>query len=339
MFFSNQENTQSNKQNVPLTNKSFNYQLIKNNSVKQDQICYAIAINKDVSIVLVACSKDIKVFEFQKEVLKQTQLLIDHQDYVNTLNFMNKSNRFISGSSDKQIIIWVQNQNNQWVFQEKLTGHTNQIRCLVLNNNDDQIISGSSDNTIKFWMKKQNEWFCSQTIAEHTQQLLALSLNDQQNKVISCGLDAQILIIKQSQQDSKWMIIQKIKVEQYGCRICFIDENIFTFQPFGEYQMHIYEMNNTNEQYSKVKHIDLKGGYDQCYFPQQYVKSKCILVNENKSCVYLIKKIGDCEFKIEQSIQFKDYSQIYGQMSDDGQYLIIWDEGSKEIQIRKYNEI
>ncbi|CAD8159245.1 unnamed protein product [Paramecium pentaurelia] len=318
--------------------KPFTYNIIHNNSIKQNDWCYAIAINKDCSIVLAGCNSEIKVFEFKQEVLKKTQLLIEHQDDVNTLNFMNKSNHFISGSDDKSIIIWSMNQRNQWICQQKLNGHNNSIYCLVLNNNtEDLIISGSRDKTIKFW-KKQNQWLCQQTITDHTNNVLGLSLNQQQNKVISCGDDKQILIIEQSQQDSKWIVIQKIMVETYGYRICFINDNLFTFQPFGIEQMHVYEMNNNNKQYLKTKDILGKGGYDSFLFPQQHIKSKYLLVNKIGKYVNLIRTKDNCEFKAEQYIEYKS-SAIYGCMSDDAQYLITWDNGSYEIQIRKYNEI
>ncbi|CAD8091671.1 unnamed protein product [Paramecium primaurelia] len=184
---------------------------------------------------------------------------------------MNKSNHFISGS-DKSIIIWSMNQSNQWIFQQKLNGHNNEISCLVLNNNEDLIISGSYDHTIEFW-NKQYQWLCQQTIKDHNNMVCGLSLNQQLNKVISCGQDEQILIIEQSQQDSKWIIIQKIKVEQHGYRICFINDNLFTFQPYGIEQMHVYEMNNTNKQYLKTKGILVKGGIDDYFvFPQQLIK-------------------------------------------------------------------
>ncbi|CAD8116514.1 unnamed protein product [Paramecium primaurelia] len=317
--------------------KPFNYQLLQNNSIQQHQECQAIAINKDCSIVIAGCDKQIKVFEFKQEVLKQTQLLSEHQDSIITLKFMSKSNQFISGSDDKSIIIWSMNQSNSWIIQQKLNGHNNSIYSLILNNNEDLIISGSADKTIKFWMKQNHQWLCQQTITDHNGSIQGLSINQQQNKVISCGSDNQILIIEQSQQ--KWIVIQKIKGEKYGFRICFINDNVFTFQPNGIKQMHVYEMNNTNKQYLKTKDILVKGcGDDYFVFPQQHIKSKCLLVNKNGEYVNLIRTMENGEFKTEQSIEFEHYN-LYGCMSEDGQYLMTWDHSTKEIQIRKYNEI
>ncbi|CAD8151590.1 unnamed protein product [Paramecium pentaurelia] len=309
--------------------KPFTYQFIQQNSIKQDQYCYAIAVNKDCSIVVAGGEKQIKVFEFQQEILKQVQLLSEHGSSVVTLNFMKRSDQFISGSDDKQIIIWTRYQHNSWICSQKLNGHTDQIRCLIINNNEDLIVSGSKDKTIKFW-QKQNEWLCSQTITDHTNYVWGLCQNEQQNRVISCGDDKLILIMEQ--QNKQWIVIQKITVEIEGLRLCFIDNNTFTFQPWQKEYMHVFEINSTNKQYTKTKDIPI-----EICFLNNIQNKNCILVNKNASNVSLMRKKQNGEFIIEQSIDFGT-QYIFGYMTDDGQYLITWDDKSKEYQIRKYQE-
>ncbi|CAD8110028.1 unnamed protein product [Paramecium sonneborni] len=317
--------------------KPFTYNLIQNNTIKQTEWCYAIAFNNDNSIVVAGCNKQIKVFEFRQEQLKETQILSEHSNDVYTLNFMKKSSQFLSGSADYSIILWQMNENNQWICKQKLNEHTSSIYCLILNNNEDIIISGSSDKSIKFWIK-QNEWINSQTITDHTDSVYGLSMNDSQNKVISCGYDKLLLIIEQLQKDQQWNIIQKIQVEQYGRRICFINDNLFTFLPNSKEQMDVYEMNSTNISYSKTKEIMVKCGSEgNCFFPQQYIKQKCLIVSKNGFYVNLIRKQENGNFIIEQSIDFGT-NNLYGLMSDNGEYLIIWNGKKKEIQIRKYQE-
>ncbi|CAD8215336.1 unnamed protein product [Paramecium octaurelia] len=318
----------------------FTYNLIQNHKIQQSEYCYAIAINKDNSIVLAGCDNKIKVFEFKQEQLKLIQLLTEHKDNVTTLNFMKKSTQFISGSMDKQIIIWWMDQKSQWICQYKLNQNSYQINCLLLNNNEDLIISGSSDKTIKFWTKK-NDWTCSQTITDSTKSVVALSLNEKQNRVISCGDEMLfILIIEQQQQDQKWNVIQKITVDYYGYRICFINDNVFTFQPRLKEQMYVYEINIHNNSYSKTTQIAVKSDSEVCdyYFPQQYIKSKYLLINKNGKNVNLIRKNQNGEFITQLSIQF-GHNYIYGSMSENGDYLMTWDYQSKQIQIRKYQQL
>ncbi|CAD8108085.1 unnamed protein product [Paramecium primaurelia] len=214
--------------------KPFTIELMNQNSIKQEDFCYAIAINKDNSIVVAGCGKQIKVFDLKQGKLNQSQLLSDHQQNVSTLNFMKKSNHFVSGSYDKLIIIWQMNQNNnQWTCQYKLDGHSDTISTLLFNNNENVIISGSYDSSIKFW-NKQNKWLCQQTIKDHTSRVYSLSLNEKQDKLISCSYDKYILVIEYSQNDQIWNVIQKINVEQYGFRQ--ININQFIMEAIQEQQ-------------------------------------------------------------------------------------------------------
>ncbi|CAD8204825.1 unnamed protein product [Paramecium pentaurelia] len=316
----------------------FDLELSQQNSIKQDQTCFAIAVNKDFTILIAGCNNQIQVFEFIQGILKQVQVLSEHGKNIHTLNFMKRSNYFISGSVDNSIIIWARNQNNSWIFQQKLNGHTGSILCLLLNNNEDIIVSGSHDYQIKFW-QKQNGWLCSQTITDHTSTVYGLSFNEQQNRLISCGDDNIILVIEQLELNKQWIVIQKITVEQFGCRLCFIDNNRFTFYPYGKDYINVFEMNNSNKQYTKTKDIPVKSGniYDNSLFSSQYIKLKCMLVNKNGQNVSLIRLKQNGEFMTEEIIDFGTRN-LFGYMTDDGQYLITWDGKSKEIQIRKYQE-
>ncbi|CAD8165512.1 unnamed protein product [Paramecium pentaurelia] len=319
--------------------KPFTFELTNQNSIKQQEQCYAIAINKDNSIVIAGCDKQIKVFDLKQGILNQSQLLSDHQDFVLTLNFMKKSNHFVSGSRDKSIIIWQMNQNNQWACQHKLDGHSDAIDSLLLNNNENLIISGSYDSSIKFW-NQQNGWLCQQTIKDHKEYVFQLSLNVKQDKLISCSADKQILVIEYSQMHQIWNVIQKIQLEQFGFRLSFLNDNQFTFQPQGQEQMDVYEINSSNQQFVKIKQITVKSDSNSCgsLFPQQYLKCKCLLVNKNGYHINFIRKKENGDFVTEQTIQF-DHYYIFGQLSDDGEYLITWDQKSKEIQTRKCKEL
>ncbi|CAD8163737.1 unnamed protein product [Paramecium octaurelia] len=302
-------NSQTIQQSLTLSSTQSNlqpfiYQLIPQNSIQQHQNCRAIAINKDCSILIASCEKQIKVFEFKSG--------IEHNYIASTLNFMNKSDQFIS-------------EIDQLLYGQKIKiihGFANRKSM------DINTVSFACDQTIKLW-QKQNEWLYSQTITDHNSYVAGLSFNEQQNKLISCGGDQFILVIEQSQLNKQWIVIQTIKVDQYGYRLCFNDDNTFTFQPYNQDQLHIFEM--------VTKHISVKGGSDYLFFPQQYIKSKCMVVNKNAQNVNLIRKKINGEFITEQSIEFGTFD-IYGCMSDDGQYLITWDDKSKEYQIREYHE-
>ncbi|CAD8129679.1 unnamed protein product [Paramecium sonneborni] len=124
----------------------------------------------------------------------------------------------------------------------------------------------------------------------------------------------------------------KVKSRLVWIKIMFINDNQFTFQPRCKEQMQMYEMDSNTKQYRKTKEIAVKCGSNGCSIvPQQYLKSKCLLVNKNGNYVNLMRNQENDDFIIEQSIEF-GHQSIYGQLSQDGEYLITWDCGSKEIQ-------
>ncbi|CAD8211465.1 unnamed protein product [Paramecium pentaurelia] len=321
-----QQNEQKSQSQVNL--KPFSYEIIQANSIKQQEYCMAVAINKDCSIVAASCYQLIKIYDFNQGMMKQNQVLNQHQSDVATLNFMKQSNQLISGDNGS-ILIWTYNNDNSWICSQNIKGHSDWIRCIILDNNEDLFISSSDDKTIKFWVKK-NEWICQQTIQDHSSCVQQLSLNEQQNQVISCGEDSLILIIEQSQPNKNWIVKQKIQVDCCGLRLCFINNNLFTFQPAYGNMMYVYEMNSVN--------ITINQGNEVGWlFPQQFIKKRQLLVNKHDKYVNLIRFTENSQFKVEQSIQFEK-NHIFGQLSDDGEYLITWDETSKEIQIRRFKQ-
>ncbi|CAD8169909.1 unnamed protein product [Paramecium pentaurelia] len=318
--------------------KPFTYQMIKHNSIQEQQSCHVIEINKDCSMVAIGCWNQIKIYEFKQGIMKQIQVFYQSIYSVYNLNFMQKSNELISGDLIGSIVIWSGNNNTQWNSSQTIKGHSAYISCLILNNNEDLFITSSFDKTIKFWIQK-NEWIWQQTITDHIDNVYSLSLNDQEDKVISCGLDGRVLVIEYSEQSKTWIVIQNIKVDCFGYRLSFINNNLFAFQPRNGNLMYVYEMNSVSKQFTKTKDIIVNQNNDDNYelFPSQFIKQKQILVIKHGEYVNFIRKTEKDEFKVEQSIHF--YTNIlFGRLSDDGEYLITWDDSSKEIQIRKYKE-
>ncbi|CAD8215221.1 unnamed protein product [Paramecium octaurelia] len=275
------------------------YEFLNKNSIEQQEYCYGIAFNQDCSIA-------------------QMQLLNQHQDCVTTLNFMKKSNQLISGDLVGSILIWSINHNNQWICPQQLEEHNDRVNCLIVNNNEDIIIS---------ILDQKNEWTCQQTITHHKRGFYQLSLNDKQNKVFSYGDNQLILVIEYQDQNKQWMVIQNIQVDSQGFRLCYINDNLFTFHPKKGNLINAYEMNNLSKQYIQTKTISVNLGNDfYLFFPQQYINSKQLLVSKHDNYVNLIRKTDNDQFKVDNT--------LFGCMSDDGQYLITWDDSSKEIQIR-----
>ncbi|CAD8196268.1 unnamed protein product [Paramecium pentaurelia] len=253
---------------------------------------------------------------------------------------MKQSKQFISGDWGGFIFIW-SFIDNVWIRSQVIQRHSNPINCLILNNNEDLFISCSDDKTIRFWAKKNeqnNEWICQQIISDHIRWVYQIILNEQENQVISSGKDGLILVIEYSESNKIWVVIQKIVENCRGFRIGFINDNLFTFKPIDGNFMHVYEKNSVSKEFTRNKDIILTQGDDGYgLFPQQFIKQKQLIVCKHDKYINLIRNAQNGEFKVEQYIEFNTY-YIYGQMSDDGEYLITWDNSSNEIQIRRYIE-
>ncbi|CAD8051963.1 unnamed protein product [Paramecium primaurelia] len=207
-------------------------------------------------------------------------------------------------------------------------------RCVLINKTDNLIISGSDDLTTKFW-HKQYQWNCQQTINDHKNRILVLSITEQQNKLITCSEYKSILMIESQESDRKWVVKKRIVVEQYGLRLCFINDDLFAFQPNNRQYMHTYQIQN--DQIIKKSEIDFQNSPDiYSLFSQQYIQEKHLLFNKNGFYVHIIRQKDDNYFIIEQSINL-GIQNFYGAVSEDGKQLITWDSLLKVIQQQNKN--
>ncbi|CAD8091030.1 unnamed protein product [Paramecium primaurelia] len=323
-----------NNQSQTIIEKKFQY-ILNKISIIQEEPCRSFSFNSDSSLLIAACEKSIKLFVFNKESLILQQTFSDHPSLIVYCTFLKNQNRFISGCLDGSMLIWSNCQENkqEWQCEQRLAGHTDYLGHIIYSKIENMIISCSNDKTIKFW-KKSQIWELHQTLKGHNQYVCSISLNESENKLISGAYDDQILVSEPQGKDKQWTIIQVIKVD-WGRRLCFITDNLFTFQPCKKDVMHIYEQKESKKGFYKSKEIAVKSLGQNCLwlFPQQFSKKQGLLVNKNCHTINIIRWKGKNKFVTDQAINF-DTNEIYGSITDDGDWLITWDDKSKEIQIR-----
>ncbi|CAK70302.1 unnamed protein product (macronuclear) [Paramecium tetraurelia] len=323
---------------LPQISKPFSFEVVS--QISESTTCQAFALNNDSSILIAGQdSGSIKVFEFNFGQLREIQLLKEHSSNIRRLYFMQKASSPLSAGDDNQIILWKVNNQKQWQSHKKLEGHTGTVSCLIMNNQEDLIISGSNDKTINFWVQENQQWKCNQTISDHTNYVRCLSLNVLENMLISCGKDNLLLIILQD-NNKRWSTIQKISTERCGYSLCFITDQMFTFQQETINIMHIYQLNTTSQQFIKMEQeVSIKSDQNcSAFFPQKFVKEKQILLNKNGKNVNLIRLHRNGQFKTEQSIQNSICCGLFGTISNDGSYLVTFESDNKVIKVRKYRE-
>ncbi|CAD8102352.1 unnamed protein product [Paramecium sonneborni] len=316
--------------------------------------CWAVSIDKNNLIIALGSYHIINLFQFKNQTLKDTQTLLGHHDDITTLVFLNKKSQLISGSKDMQIIIWSLNLLSEPKKIQLLKGHNNQINCLIINKKEDIIISGCSQ--IIFWSQllNQQQWVCQQQY-ESEKSIFGISINDNEDQIIACGEDQIILVMKYESSNS-WSIIQKIQVEEWGYRLCFVGNNLFIFQPIiecdfvclGAKTLHIYSFNFLQNKYLKSGEIEVKGDCQSCfqYFPTIYNCKREMLIHKNGCHLNFIRvqqntitskaEMIQYQFELVEIINFGNsdgFGNLIGTLSNDGENLIIWDNNQKKLQV------
>ncbi|CAD8069647.1 unnamed protein product [Paramecium sonneborni] len=309
-------------------------------SIEEEQI-NAIEFNKQSNLMIVGYeSRKINVFQFNQGKIKLIQKLKVHKNSVYCLLCMKQTSSFFSGSCDKTIILWEQQNNKQWNLKQILTGHLGGISCLALNRNEDLLLSGSDDFTIKTWKRDQDIWIFCQNIIGHYHYVCAISLNDDANYFITCSKDRQILVFAFDDQQQLWQLQQTILTRNGGRRLCFINNSQFAFQPERKKKLHIYQKNDHDSKFIKSKEVSIQTGSNNAnkicfwFFPQQFIKSQSILVNKQIRSINLIRVNENDDYELIQYIDFQT-NRIIGRMTEDGEYLATWDDKTKNLQIRQ----
>ncbi|CAD8145200.1 unnamed protein product [Paramecium octaurelia] len=313
------------------------YNLHNQYPVHKNLWCKTFAFIKDDSILVIGFNNMIKEYQIKNGNMKQFQVLLGHRFDVNCLKWANFQNQLISGGHDGKIFCWPKNLSSNSKFIAKCNFHSLSITHFLMNSKEDLLITASMDQTIKFSEKnKQNQiWECSQVITEYRDTIFSLSLSQNENKLISCGYDNLILVLQKDQQFNRnnWIVKQRIILDLHGYRLSFIKDDLFLFQPYNKEEIWIYEI--SNDLFIKAKTIHSKS---DCLdfgtlFPHQYIQSKNIILAKNGNYIHLIKFDIQDNLEVFQSINFGDQC-IYGQLSNDGQCLITWDNKSNLIQFR-----
>ncbi|CAD8067336.1 unnamed protein product [Paramecium sonneborni] len=326
-----------------IASQQFQYELIQNSFINSKLRCCSFAFNDDSSIIVNGLENGvIIIYEFINEVIKKKDEVKNHKDAVYCLQFMKKVNQFISGGQDAIINIWSIDPQNKWYNSLKIDGQSSSILSLIIDNSNNTILTGNRKSQINVFkvFNEMKDWQCIQTLIEHKVDvdILSLSLNPKQNLLISCAEEDNYIKLYQK-NNQIWSLFQNIKVQQWGYRLCFIDNSRFTFQSFQSTYLNIYENNLLNNLFTKTNDVQIQQNYsfDDILFPWQFIQSKSILMCKSGQYINLFTILPNKEIKLIQTINFLN-EQLYGAFNENGEYLLTWAVNSEQIQIRKYKE-
>ncbi|CAD8214072.1 unnamed protein product [Paramecium pentaurelia] len=298
-------------------------------SNQQSYYCVAIVFNNTGQIMISCNIKEIQIWNFEQGRLKLINSYQEHKEAVTCLVYSKMRNNFISGSFDNTIICWQQINQKDWMCSQPFKQHNQTVNCLMLNKQEDQLISGGCDDSIKVWNVDfiKNELNFQYSLDQHSNQVHSFSFNSSETVLVSCGYNHFIIWEKGIQ--GKWEFKYRKDVSDDGRKIYLINDQQLLWVTFRknidaifvfEIQNGVFELNiNKTIKLTKNNECD-----DNLYFPIIYNKDKNIILVRHKHHIYLIRQLNNDTFNIIVSLNCQN-DQIYGTMTNNGQYLVFWD--------------
>ncbi|CAD8130572.1 unnamed protein product [Paramecium sonneborni] len=326
---------QKNLQNI-LYESEIKLKLI-DQSVKQNDRCNAIVFDSCGQIMVSTENNDIKIWKFLNGKIEQIKILQGHTNSIQCLVYSKKQNSFISGANDNSIRCWKQLDSSDWITSEPYKEHTHCVNCIILNSNEDLLFSGSDDKSIKVWKVdfNQNILTYMYSLDKHNNIIIALSLNESETQLVSCAKDKnQIIIWERREQDKfEFKYFVKQSILDQGKKVKFIKNNQFIWVTGGKEidKLCIFELKEGVFQENQDKTIQLIANnqiFDEYRFSIVYNKERNLMVVRHKTYIYIITEINDGKFKIVDQLNCDTYD-VYGTITNNGQYLVYFDNKKK----------
>ncbi|CAD8205199.1 unnamed protein product [Paramecium octaurelia] len=296
-----------------------------------DAWCCAIVFNKDGSIMISSDGCEIKIWKFEQGTFKLSNSYKEHSNPIKCLIHSKKTNNFISGDNNSQIICWQQTNRNDWNWSQPFKQHNNSINCFLLNKQEDQLISGGMDHKIIVWKVgfSKNVLTFLYSLDQHINRVNSLSFNQSETVLASSGYGEFIIWEKGVLGKLEFKYKQML---QDGQKIHFINDkqllwvnkkmnNILVFELFNG----VFKQ-NANKTITLIENNECD---DSTLFPIINNKERNVLLLRHKQHIYLIRQLNDDTFNIVASLKFLT-TEIYGTMTNNGQYLVVWDNKFKK---------
>ncbi|CAD8182100.1 unnamed protein product [Paramecium octaurelia] len=304
------------------------------NQFDQREICYSIAFNRQSTIMVSGAQDEIKIWKFQdgKKIECIQKIKGDSEiDYATCLVFSQKADFFISGSFDSSIKLYY-NQNNKWISQACKTSHSGLVTCVILNNQEDQLISCSQDLFIFIWkvsLTQKSIQFDYQ-LKRHEKIILSLSINQSDTEFVSTGQDQKIVVWKKD-ANKKWSFNQLIdhSYSDVGCRVSYITDTVIVWQQSNQPYVHFFQLLNgmyVFKQSIQFPESETCAENFQFLFPTIYNRENKVIIQKINKKIYFIRFDDDTQqYQVDSSTISCSSSAVFGNSTQDGKYLVIWD--------------
>ncbi|CAK93760.1 unnamed protein product (macronuclear) [Paramecium tetraurelia] len=306
------------------------------NSNQSSGYCFAIVFDKTGSIMVSCESPKIQIWNIEKGKLKLINTYSQHQETVRCLVYSKLRNSFISGSIDHTLICWQQINKHEWKYSQPYQNHLEGVNCLMLNKEEDQVISGSCDKYINVWkvdfMKNQLTFLY--TLNNHENSVESLSFNSNETQLVSCGFDE--FIVWEQGLSGKWEFQYKQSVANKGYKIHLINDQLLIWVTMDadiddilvfELQRGVFQQNANKT----IKLTKNNKSEDDMNFSIVHNLEKNILLIRHKYHIYFFRQLIDGTLKVYKQLNCQ-VKQVFGSMTNNGEYLVFWDRKKEKYQ-------
>ena len=119
---------------------------------------FSLALVPDTSFFL--ASKKSTIYLFELGSTKPVKEFLEHTGDVRCLAIIPGRNLFVSGSSDRTLIIWSLDVTTSSQSVRVLKGHTSLVLSAAVSTDGTQIVSGSVDSTLRVWNAQNGDMIC-----------------------------------------------------------------------------------------------------------------------------------------------------------------------------------
>ncbi|CAD8176173.1 unnamed protein product [Paramecium pentaurelia] len=311
--------------------QSINLNLIDDTNQQKD-FCYALAFNKDNSILITNSENIILIWNFKYGKMELIQSVAGHSEDVNCLVFSKLTNNFISGSNDNSIRCWKQINYKEWVNSQAFECNS-YVYTIKLNYNENQLISGSFHGQINIWNldfdNDENQLKLIQSLDKHNSTVYDISLNKSENQFTSCSKDNSIIVWRLGLNNYwEFQYIVKQSIIDFGCKVHFINDDQFIWVSGGQQSQDcIFTFGQKEGVFEEIINAKLYlikdvSNIDVFSFPIIYQEQQNIMIVRHKTYIYIIQKQFNGQFKISYQLNCQT-NVIFGTLTNDAKYLVI----------------
>ena len=293
------------------TNQTIDLKMIKTINVQNNSI-NSLSIFPSGNVVLIS-EKSIKLFDLNFNILQHIQ---NAHDEIITYIDIKDENNFVTCSYNKEIKIWIKNENKFILNKNLINAHYNYINQVkyYLNNN---IISCSLDKTVKIWEEINNKFQLIITLF-HSFSVFSILILEDKNKLISSGLNGTKIW-----NLNNFEVINFFK--EVGCYynngLCRINEDKIIF--VEDKSLKIFSLSEEKI----IKHILIpfrciticKNEEKGIFFIEDYNKNIKIYNNDSYECIKTIKSTNNFYFNGFTKLK----NSLFVSFSNDGS-INIW---------------